>query len=96
MIVDIHIQVINQFFYIKKKKRKLLSFLLDEQNSYQLKRSNPTRSEQIDNNDEHHHSQVPRFKQLPIDGMSCPSFFFSIENVKTFFCFLFFVILMIN
>jgi hypothetical protein len=50
-----------------------LSFLLDEQTSYQSGRSNTTRSEQIDNNDEHH-LQVPRFKQLPNDGMLC--FFF--------------------
>ncbi|CAF1236964.1 unnamed protein product [Adineta ricciae] len=38
------------------------------QNSYQSRRTNNSRSEQIGNNDEHH-LQVPRFKQLPNDDI---------------------------
>lgn len=73
MIFDIHIQVRNKFRE-KKQQQKFLAFLLDEQNNFQSRRSNPIRSEEINNKDEHH-LQVPRLKQLPIDGMSF--FFFS-------------------
>jgi hypothetical protein len=66
MMIDYHTQVINGVFVLYE----ILAFfiLLDEQNIYQSVRSNTTRSEQIGNNDEHH-LQVPRLKQLPTDGM---------------------------
>jgi hypothetical protein len=68
------------------KKNSIAFFFVDEQNNHQLKQSNMTRSEQIDNNDEQCLRQVPRLKHLPNDGMSCLSFFFfTLSNDKTFF-----------
>jgi hypothetical protein len=70
MIFNIYIQVIKKKTFLFNKKN--IFFSSDEQNNSPLRESN--------SNSDEHHLQVPRLKQLPIDGIFYALFFFTTKH----------------